>query len=83
MNSISVTCRLEDEFGKWEVSGKVLPGDPGVTTFSNGDPGYSGTGPEAIPDKITLNGKEIEWDTISEKCWHKILEAMIEESEKQ
>lgn len=35
-----------------EVSGTYSPGDPGVHTFPNGDPGYPPTGPEVDIEKI-------------------------------
>jgi hypothetical protein len=37
---------------EYEVTGEWFPGDPGVRTFSNGDPGYPGTGPEVKVSEI-------------------------------
>ena len=46
-----------------QICGTYLPGDPGVHTYANGDPGYPST-PDSIEihDCFTLNPETREWN---------------------
>jgi hypothetical protein len=42
-----------------EVTGEYMPGEPGVHTYPNGDPGYPPTPPSFDIHEVKLNGTNI------------------------
>ena len=65
-----------------EVEGKYIPGDPGVWTYSNGDPGYPETPPEFMIYKVLWDNIDIT-DNLSSDDLYDIEDQMLNiESEK-
>ena len=59
-----------------EVEGKYIPGDPGVWTYSNGDPGYPETPPEFEIHKVLWNNIDIT-DNLSSDDLYDIEDQML------
>jgi len=53
-----VTIKIQIEI-EVEVEGKYIPGDPGVWTYSNGDPGYPETPAEFEIHKVMWGKTDI------------------------
>jgi hypothetical protein len=63
-----------------EVEGSYTPGDPGVYTYSNGDPGYPPTPPEFYITKVIWDNMDIT-SSLSSEDLNYIEEQMIEEAQ--
>jgi len=72
---MGTTIKIQIEI-EVEVEGKYIPGDPGVWTYSNGDPGYPATPPEFEIHKV-LWGKTDIVDLLSDDDLWCIEEQML------
>ena len=72
---LHTTIEIEEEEIEVSVDFTIIPGDPGLYAYSNGDPGYPPTSDEVdfLSPVVDANGKEYEptskeWDRIIDEC---------------
>lgn len=63
--SFSTTVETEEDILEVDVEFNYIQGDPGIYSYSNGDPGYPPTGPEIEIISITCDNLEM-IETVSE-----------------
>jgi len=83
MQSIELEIEVNNEPVNVTVDYEFYEGEPEVWTYSNGDPGHPGSGPEV--DVLSIqdeNGNTVPDELISSKWQEIIIDKCIENSEK-
>jgi hypothetical protein len=62
--SFSTTIETDEDILEVEVEGNFIPGETEVHTYSNGDPGHPGSGPDVEILRIMCDGLDMT-ETIS------------------